>query len=256
MWPSWWGGLGLKFWGKHKTQKEIVAELQSLTSTSSSFEQFYEADAHKTLYRSMHLLHRAETELKKPPLETLNAVFGIRKPGMFDDEDTGESALSDQISRDGLLRNYDNCKRLGVFNDPLSRQALEKGEAPQIQEGPAAGDFAALQCIIDPAVAPGVEKIVPNLVISPPDKKKPETPNAFQIAQALKLIESLEYADLLEREAADELRAHYEGIGKPSPDKTEESTEETPAGDAETSANEEEDAGESPEEQEEPVPAE
>src|SRR5210317_771325 len=73
--------FGMKWWGKHKTQGEIVAELRSLTSASSSFEQFNAEDTRKTLFRSLYQLHLAEQKLGLSPDATLDKVFKTPKDG-------------------------------------------------------------------------------------------------------------------------------------------------------------------------------
>lgn len=213
-------GFGLKWWGKYKEQKRIVAELRTLTNPTSSFEQFYAEEATKALYQSMYQLHLAEDRLDKEPHVVLGLVFDTESPGNLlgsggygsdDDLDPREILI-----RSSLLRNYENCKRLAVFSDSVAIDSLSRGEAPQIQSGPARGQFCAVRYIIPPSVSPGSEKIIPNLVIVPPDEGPGGEPTEFDVAQAKSLAYSLQRAGLLEHEARDRIVKHYEMLGTPA----------------------------------------
>jgi hypothetical protein len=67
---------------------------------------------------------------------------------------------------------------------------------------------------------PGVDKLLPNLVISPPtiDGEKAETSiNNFEISRAKKLAESLADAALIERDAYVKVVEFYNQITPPEP---------------------------------------
>ena len=214
--------FGLRWWGKHKTQKEIVRDLQSLTSTTASFEQVYEADAKKSLFLAINQLHLAEKKLGLTPREMLDKVFETRKEGgMFDPSDPSSSRRVDPgeaLIREGLLRNYELSNRYGFFTDTLGMETLARGEAPQIQTGPASGKIADVGHVISPDISPGIEKIIPNLVIRPPGRSD-APPTEFEIAQAKLLANSLHDANILERKARDRIIEAYDQIGQePEPD--------------------------------------
>ena len=211
--------FGMKMWGKQKAEKEITRELQSLASTTSSFGQFYEADAKKSLFLSISRLHRAEKSLGITPRKLLNKVFNAKKKtgGVSDDSDRSTRRRVDpgeSLIRTALLRNYENSKRLGLFDSSLSIEALARGEAPQIQTGPAAGKIVRIGFIIDPKVSPGIEKIIPNLIIGPPVPLD-QVPTEFEIARAKRLASSLYNANLLEIKARDRIVEYYEKIATP-----------------------------------------
>lgn len=211
--------FGMKWWGKQRTEKEIVSELRSLTSASSSFEQFNAEDTRKTLFRTLYQLHRAEEELDMPPDEILDKVFKVPKqdgflgsndPTRYSNRDAGENLV-----RSNLIANYEKSNRLGIFNDSVGLESLRKGEAAQIHTGEHLGRWVEVSFIIDPKVSPGIEKIVPNLVVGPPSKKDGSpTTTAFDIARAKKLANSLNLADQLEREAFNRIVQHYDEIAK------------------------------------------
>ena len=124
--------FGMKWMGKQRTEKEIVAELRTLTSPSSSFEQFSAEDTRKTLFRTLHQLHRAESELGTPPDEILDIAFKVSKddgflggtdPGRDNNRDPGQ-----RLVRNSLIANYEKGSRLGIFSDSVGLDALRKGE--------------------------------------------------------------------------------------------------------------------------------
>jgi len=210
--------FGMKLWGKHKLEKQITHELESLTSTSSSFEQFYEADAKKSLFLTIYQLHLGEQKLGISPKELLDKVFDARKQdGIFDRTDSSPSRRIDPakaLIRNGLLRNYENSKRLGLFKDSLGLEILARGEAPQIQSGPASGKVVAVGFIISPEISPGIEKVIPNFIIRPPGPDNPQA-TEFEIAQAKLLANSLHDSELLESKARDRIIKAYDIIGNP-----------------------------------------
>jgi len=211
--------FGMKWWGKQRTEKEIVTELRALTSPSSSFEQFNAEDTRKALFRTLYQLHLAEDKLGMPADETLDKVFKIRKtdgfmggpdPDRYDDQDPGE-----RLVRDSLMRNFEKGNRLGIFSDSVGLEALRKGEAAQIHAGDFSGRWIEVSYIIDPAISPGIEKIVPNLVVGPPAAKDdPALPTEFDIARAKQFASALNYAGQLEREALNRIVKHYDALAK------------------------------------------
>ena len=134
--------FGMKWWGKQRTEKEIVSELRVLTSPSSSFEQFNAEDTRKTLFMSLYQLHRAESELGLAPDETLDKVYNVKKGGFFSTDDSNDSYYrnySQELVRESLMRNYEMSNRLGLFDDSIALDALQKGESAQIQKGDSKG---------------------------------------------------------------------------------------------------------------------
>lgn len=210
--------FGMKWWGKHKTQKEIVTELRALTSASSSFEQFNAEDTRKTLFRCLYQLHLAEKKVNLAPDATLNKVFKTPKEGggLMSNSGSTRRPLRDygeELTRDSLLHNYEKSNRLGVFGDSVGLEALKKGEAPQIKTGESAGRWLEVSFIIDPKVSPGIEKIVPNLVVGPPVKDRHKIrPTEFDIAQAKRLAAALSNANRLERKALDRIVKYYDEL--------------------------------------------
>ena len=212
--------FGMKFWGKQKTEKKIVRELRTLVNPTSSFEQMYAADAEKALLRAMAELNRAEVKLEMEPATVLEQVFHGKGDGaLFPIEGAGRDYTPDAretIIKEGLLRNYQHCRTLGLFEDSDAKKLLENGERPRIAKGPAKGSPVHLGFIIDPEVSGGMEKLIPNMVISPPpDARDDGVPNDLEIKQAKSLTSLLTRANLLERAAQDRILKHYDQFAKP-----------------------------------------
>lgn len=229
---------GMKFWGKQKAEKKIVYELRILANPTSSFEQIYPADAEKALLRSMAEMNRAEVRLKMEPGAILEQVFhGKGEGALFPIEGLGRDYSPDAretLIKEGLLRNYQHCRTLGFFEDPAARKLLESGERPQIAKGPAKGATVHIRFLIDPKVSPGVEKLIPNMVLGPPPgPHETGVPNDLQIKQAKTLTSLLHRASLLEDTARDRIVAHYDRIAAGQPEEEEppgEEPEAKPAG--------------------------
>jgi len=211
--------FGMKVWNKQKLEKQIIRELRDLAHPTTSFESLYPDDGRRALFKSMGLLHKIRAELDKEPVEILKEVFhGDDDGALFGKAQTGRNAYIDPqevIISKGLLRNYQYCRALGLFSDGENRKALAEGEAPSITTDPSSGAKATIRYIIDPEVSPGVENLIPNMIISPPDFEVREKPTDFEIMQAQELIRDLYSSRLIEREAEDRLRQHYEQFNNP-----------------------------------------
>ena len=129
-------------------------------------------------------------------------------------EDQPALPIRQRIIRDSLLSNYDNCKKLDVFSDPENLVSLAKGELPIIMSGPSADQQVRILMIIPPYVLEGVDKLIPNLIISPPqteeEKAAQKNLNNFEIARAKKFATSLSTAGLIEKDAYRKILAFYD----------------------------------------------
>jgi hypothetical protein len=224
--------FGLKVWNKQKLEKQLIKELRHLAHPTTSFETVYADDGRGALFKSMGLLHKIKTELDKEPAEILKEVFhGDDGGALFGKAQTGRNAyvdLREEIIRKGLLRNYHHCRTLELFSDGENRKALAEGKAPSFVREPSSGAKATVRYIIDPEVAPGVENLIPNMIISSPDFEARKKPTDFEIMQAKELIRELSGARLIEREAEDRLRQHYEQFNNPPEPEPTPEPEETP----------------------------
>ncbi|MFK7910727.1 MAG: hypothetical protein AB8F34_08990 [Akkermansiaceae bacterium] len=210
--------FGIKTCRKYQNKRDVIIELTSHASESSAYEQFYAKDARSNLLKAMHQIHLA-VELGHTPTEILKEVMEESEK-LMDTETREELPLSKQLIRDSLLSNYDNCKKLGVFTDPTNLILLEKGELPTIKEGPSSGEEAVIANIIPASLLEGVDKLIPNLVISPPPSEEEASVssklNEFEIARAKKFAKSLATADLIEKDAYKRIIDHFDAQDIPS----------------------------------------
>ncbi len=204
--------FGIKSCRKYQKKRSVIIELTSQISESSSYEQFYAKDAQATLLKTMYQMHLA-TELGMTPDETLKEVME-ESEDLLDTDHDNELTIRKALIRDSLLSNFDNCKKLGIFTDQSNLFTLEKGEIPIIKSGPSTDEDVVISTIIPASVLEGVDKLIPNLVISPPnaDGSKPggKKLNEFEIARAKQFVKSLKEADLIEKEAYQKIFDYYE----------------------------------------------
>jgi hypothetical protein len=157
--------VGLKVHRHFRDRAELAAELRSLAAEGSFYRQFYPADAERALLRAMAVLREGELDGLAPD-ELLDRCLGLEaKRGEQADEPTAD----EQLVRATFLNNYENCRKLGVLRPRDAAKRLREGELPPIEIGPATGSRPRVMRIIDPALAPGLDKVVANLEIRPPD---------------------------------------------------------------------------------------
>lgn len=208
--------VALKAWNKHKMEKQIVSDLRDLAHPTTSFEAAYDAEATSSLFKSMALLHKIKAELNKEPNEILREVFhGDDEGALFGEMESGSNASSDpqaELIGKGLLRNYQHCRTLGIFSDSENLRNLMAGKTPIIKSGPDSNSKATIRFIIDPSVSPGSERIIPNMIISPPDRGEGGKPTDMQISQAKEFVRALYDARVIERDTGERLNQHYESF--------------------------------------------
>ena len=212
--------VGMKLWGRQKTDRLVVRELRVLASETSSFEQITPEDAQAALFKSMFFLHLADSKLKKEPGEVLQKVFhGKGNGALFPTAEMGQTYTDprETLIREGLLRNDQHCRPLGIFEETDGLNALEEGKIPRIFSGRAAGSSIVIRHIINKDVSPGLEKLIPNMVISPTaqEDEEDEMPTDLEITQAKSLATLLSGARLIEREAQDRIVEHYDRASAP-----------------------------------------
>jgi hypothetical protein len=196
--------FGMSFVKKRQKQATLAGELKSLASDSSYFHQFYAADAQKALLRAVGLIAEGE-QLGVPSDKAIDRAAGIAETTYFSsEEDRKEPTYRQQLIRDSLRTNYANFRKLGYQADFQTLQTLREGRLPAIPEGPQAGKQPEVGCIIDPALSPGLEKLIPNLEIRPA-RPTGHVPTDIEIAAAKKLASDLERADIIEEPVRDRI---------------------------------------------------
>jgi hypothetical protein len=219
--------VGLKLWGRQSAERRLVKELRALANPTSSFEQLYAAVAEADLYKSMGALHKGVDGLGKEPGELLQQVFrGKGGAELFPDRDPVREGVSpdprETLIREGLLRNYQRCLNMDVFSNADNLARLARGEAPEILAEPSAGHEVVIAHLVDPVLSPGLERLIPNMIIGPPAGPGHDTPPGdFEIKQAKTLTTLLYRAQLIERGAEERIITHYDSLAQealPKPD--------------------------------------
>lgn len=197
---------------KHRRQTAIIAELESITSDSSFYQQFSADDARKSLVRAIGLI--AEANLRGiPPDTAISRGMGLKTEFFANESRRQQPPIRERIIRNCLRGNYQNFLKLGYKADSSTLAAMQTGELPAIPAGPQSGRKPVIANLIDPAISPGLEKVIPNLIIRPPvaDEAKPTD---IEIAAAKRLARDLAEGGFIDDSVSDRiLKALSEPLG-------------------------------------------
>ena len=200
---------GFSFFKKKQRQSAITAELQSITSDSSFFKQFYAEDARKSLVRAIALIAEANA-LGVLPDKAIDLGMGIKPKFFENDAEKDEAPARERIIRACLRSNYENFLKLGYKPDFHTLDAMKRGELPAIPEGPQSRRTPEIATLISPAISPGMEKVIANLEIRPPQAEG-QKPTDIQIATAKQLARDLSDAQIIEEPVRERI---IEGLAK------------------------------------------
>jgi hypothetical protein len=190
------GLLGFRFVRKFQRQAAITAELQSITSDSAFFQQFYAGDARKSLVRAVGLIAEAKS-LGVAPDTVIDRGLGLKPEFFFSDAKRDEPPVRERIIRTCLRSNYENFLKLGYKADYYTLEAMKQGEVPAIPAGPHSGSKPIIVYLIDPTFSPGLDRVLANLEIRPPQADA-SPPSDIQIAAAKQLALDLADARVIE----------------------------------------------------------
>jgi hypothetical protein len=205
--------FGIKSCRKFQQKRQVMIELSDHMNASAAYEQFYTVTAHENLIQAMYQMHLG-AELGMTPLEILNKV-NEREKEMFETQKEKNIPIREALIRDALLSNYDNCLKLGIFDDPTNLTELSYGELPTITKGPAKGQFAVIHHIISSSILPGVDKLLPNMIIGPPaENDRTSSDTQFDKARAKLLAQSLSRAYLIETSDSKKVADYYDKLDK------------------------------------------
>jgi len=208
--------FGIKSCRTYQKKRQVVIELSNHAAESAAYEQFYKETAQENLLHAMYQMYLG-TELGLTPKEVIDKVMK-REEGLFSTDKADELPIRKTLIRDALLSNFDYCKKLGIFENTANLTALAEGELPTITKGPAEGELAVIRPIIASNILPGVDKLLPNMIISPPQKGKTQPKETlFDRARVKLLVKSLSDAELIERNAFNQVIEHYDQVNKIEP---------------------------------------
>lgn len=178
----------------------IIADLKSVCSDSSFFSQFHAEDAAKALVRGVGLIAEAK-QLGMDPDKAIDGGLGIEEKIFAVETRDDGPPIRERIIRNSLRSNYENFLKLGYKPDFHTLEGMREGELPPVRTGPSAGSRAEIGAIIDPALSPGLDRVVANLEIRPPRKAGTRLTDV-EIATAKRLASDLAEAGVIERAAA------------------------------------------------------
>lgn len=202
---------GFAFYKKKSRQSAIFSELQSITTDSSFFHQFYADDARKSLVRAIGLMAEADTLGVEIPT-AIDRALGIKPKFFKNDAEHEEIPTRDKIIRACLSANYENFLKLGYIEDSQTIDSMKHGEMPSIPTGPSAGSQPEIAYLIDPATSPGLEKVIANLEIRPPQTESHKRTD-IEVAAAKLLAHDLSDARIIEDRVRDRIIAE---LSKPA----------------------------------------
>ena len=203
--------FGIKSCRKYQKKKDVIVELSGYTGESAAYEQFYTETAHENLLKAMYQMHLGY-ELGLTPEDITNKLMNP-EAGFLASEDEIDVPIRKKLITTALLSNFDNCIKLGLFEDASNITALSNGEMPTITTGPAVDEEVVILPIIPESVLPGANKLMPNMQISPPPAKNKSSKETLIIrARAKRLLQSLAEAGLIERDAYKKVIQHYETV--------------------------------------------
>ena len=194
---------GFSFYKKLQRRSAIISELRSLASDSSYFHQFYAEEARKSLIRAIGLIAEAD-ELGVPPETAVKKSQGIATKLFAEDSDNEDLPLKEQIVMANLRANYENFRKLNYKSDFQTLNEMRSGNLPAIPSGPGAGKKPIVATLIDASVSPGMEKVIANLEIRPPQEDN-HVMTDIEIASAKHLARDLADAKVIEEPIRDKI---------------------------------------------------
>lgn len=200
---------GWSYVKKKQRQKAIFIELQSITSDSSFFQQFYEEDARKALARAIGLIAEASV-LGATPDTTIDRGMGLKEKFFEGGPDLDDEPIRIRIIRAALRGNYENFLKLGYTPDFHTISALKSGDLPPIPSGPHAGRKPQIHTLISKEISPGMEKVIANLEIRPPQTEERQL-TAIEVAAAKQLARDLSDARIIEEGVRDRILEGLDG---------------------------------------------
>ncbi len=194
--------VGFKQYKRYSDKQRLVAGMRTDISDASFYRSLSAEETRRTFLRSIARIERAAKLGLEPPV-----FFDI----VFDRKDHNKLALGDdtgyptreKLVRTSLQRAHQHARQLGLLDRPEHLYDLEAGEIPPIESKPVIGT------LIDPALSPGLEKVVPNLELRAAPRGPDHKPTDLETAAARELIRDLSDANLIEAGAAQRLLEHY-----------------------------------------------
>ena len=205
---------GVSFIKKKNRRDAIVAELREISSESAYFSQFSAEDAEKSMIKAVGLVAEAKNTGMDPE-DAIKRSLGIKVKYFQMEDDKDGPNVRQGIIINSLKTNYENFLKFGYEADFHTLESMEEGKLPPVRKGARAGMKPEIDYIIDPALSPGIDKVMANLLIQPSRSDKTELTDV-EIAVAKNLVTKLSNGDVIDRVAEkrilDELERQASGL--------------------------------------------
>jgi Tfp pilus assembly major pilin PilA len=198
------GIFGYKQYKKYDARKQVVSAMRADISDVNFYRALRESDAQATFLRCIGRVQRAQ-QLGMEQNDFMNAVFDRKK-----DSDAGiEETLDGTPTKEKLVRicvksGWQTAKLLNMFDEPDAVSTLLTGEMPIMSPAP------VLSHIVDPALSPGLEKVVPNFELLPEARKPNALPTDIEVNATRQLINDLADAGIIDHYAQKRIIDDYE----------------------------------------------
>lgn len=193
--------FGSKHYKKFKRKEALVAEMRTLVSEASFYRSLTEADARGVLLKGIAKVEEARS-LGLEPSAYFDLVFKRDKSKEDPVDEFEDRPARMKLAQDTLLRAHQHAVQLKLVETPEARLDLADGKMPDVSPKP------VIAYTIDPAVSPGLEKVVPNLELVPGDMEK-GPPTDLEIAAARNLAADLYSAQIIDRETEKRITEHF-----------------------------------------------
>jgi hypothetical protein len=199
--------FGSKHYKKFYRKAALVDEMRTLVSEAAFYRSLTEDDARAVLLKGVAKIEEART-LGMEPAAYFDRVFKKEKSKDEAGDEFDDFPAREKLARETLLRAHQHAVQLKLVDTEEAREDLGEGKLPDVTPKP------VIAFLIDPAISPGLEKVVPNLDLLPGDLKK-EAPTDLEIAVARNLAMDLYSSQIIDREAEKRITEHF----RPTPPK-------------------------------------
>jgi hypothetical protein len=193
-----------KNYKRYHRKEALATEMRTLVSDPSFYRCPTVENAQAVLLRGIAVIDRAKS-LGLEPSAFFDKVFRRDTAKKPINDEFEEYPAREKLARDTMLRAYQHAEQLGLLARSEYREILMKGTMPDVVPTP------RIACIIDPALSPGMEKIVPNLELRLPTPAAPH-PTDLEIAAAKSLASDLYSARVIEHDAESRISEHYDKV--------------------------------------------
>ena len=196
------GGFIMKHVKLSKKTERLASEMRTLASDTGFYRAPTVEAAQAALFKGIAMIHDAKA-LELEPSAYFDVVFRHEKKDKVGLDDEFEQPAREKLVRDTLLRAYQQAESFGFFDSPEHLEQLRAGKMPEVTPKPVVAP------IIDPALSPGMEKIVPNLELRTASKAVGGPPTDLEVAAAKNLSADLYSARVIDSDADNRIGKHY-----------------------------------------------